>query len=141
MSADELQSLLIPLSGACLLVPRSCVTEVIRFSEPGQCAGTTNWMLGSISWHGRDIPLVAFEGAIGDEVPKITDRTRIVVLYACSGRIESGHLGIVTQGFPQLARVNRDALQLDSVEGWPQEAPILCRVKLHDVAAVRCAMA
>ena len=27
-------------------------------------------------------------------------------------------------------RVNRDVLQLDSTEGWPREAPVLCRVKM-----------
>jgi chemosensory pili system protein ChpC len=27
-------------------------------------------------------------------------------------------------------RVNRDVLQLDSTEGWPKDAPVLCRVKM-----------
>ena len=37
---------------------------------------------------------------------------------------------MLTQGFPQLVRVNRDVLKLDSTEGWPESAPVLCRVKM-----------
>jgi hypothetical protein len=34
------------------------------------------------------------------------------------------------QGFPQLVRVNRDVLRLDATDGWPDGAPVLCRVKM-----------
>ena len=44
--------------------------------------------------------------------------------------LKTGFFGVITQGFPQLVRVNRDVLQLDSTEGWPREAPVLCRVKM-----------
>ncbi len=128
--AEELYSLLVPLSDDRLIVPRTCVAEVIRFSKPEQREGGQSWMLGTISWNGRDLPVVAFEGAIGKDVPAITGRTRIVVFYASSGRIKSGHLGIVTQGFPQLVRVNREVLRLDAAEGWPEGSPVLCRVKM-----------
>jgi chemosensory pili system protein ChpC len=29
-----------------------------------------------------------------------------------------------------LVRVNEEVLKLDSTEGWPEEAPVLCRVKM-----------
>jgi chemosensory pili system protein ChpC len=37
---------------------------------------------------------------------------------------------VLTQGFPQLVRLNEDVLQLHTTEGWPQDAPVLCRVKM-----------
>jgi chemosensory pili system protein ChpC len=37
---------------------------------------------------------------------------------------------VLTQGFPQLVRVNREVLNLDSTDGWPEGAPVLCRVKM-----------
>jgi len=130
VEAEELYSLLVPLNDDRLIVPRTCVAEVIRFMKPEQREGSQDWMLGTIGWNGRELPVVAFEGAIGKEVPAITGRTRIVVFYASSGKIKSGHLGIVTQGFPQLVRVNRDVLRLDSVDGWPDDSPVLCRGKM-----------
>ena len=38
--------------------------------------------------------------------------------------------GVLTQGFPQLVRVNRDVLKLEAKDGWPEGAPVLCRVKM-----------
>jgi chemosensory pili system protein ChpC len=127
---QELYSLLVPLAEDRLIVPRACVVEVVRFTQPDTEAGAHSWMLGNVSWNGRDLPVVSFEGALGKEVPVATGRTRIVVFYATSGLLKTGYFGVLTQGFPQLVRVNKDVLQLDATEGWPESAPVLCRVKM-----------
>ena len=127
---EELYSLLIPLSEDRLIVPRACVAEVVRFSSPEKEAGAHDWMLGSVTWNGRPLPVISFEGALGKDVPAITGRTRIVVFYASTGQLKSGYFGVLTQGFPQLVRVNKDVLKLHTTEGWPQDAPVLCRVKM-----------
>lgn len=128
--APELYSLLVPLSDDRLIVPRACVVEVVRFSKPDTEAGAHSWMLGTVNWNGRQLPVVSFEGALGREVPAATGRTRIVVFYASTGQLRSGYFGVLTQGFPQLVRVNKDVLKLDATEGWPESAPVLCRVKM-----------
>jgi chemosensory pili system protein ChpC len=128
--AEELYSLLIPLADDRLIVPRASVAEVVRFSEPEQQAGAHGWMLGLVTWNGRPLPVVSFEGAIGKDVPVATGRTRIVVFTSSTGKLKSGYFGVITQGFPQLVRVNRDVLKLDATDGWPEGAPILCRVKM-----------
>lgn len=126
----ELYSLLVPLSEDRLIVPRACVAEVVRFSAPDQEAGAHDWMLGTVNWNGRELPVTSFEGMLGKEVPAATGRTRIVVFYASSGQLKTGYFGVLTQGFPQLVRVNRDVLKLDTADGWPEDAPVLCRVKM-----------
>jgi chemosensory pili system protein ChpC len=128
--ADELYSLLVPLADERLIVPRACVAEVVRYSAPQQEAGAHSWMLGTTNWNGRALPIVSFEGALGKAVPEPSGRTRIVVFSASTGQLKTGYFGAITQGFPQLVRVNRDVLQLDSTEGWPEDAPVLCRVKM-----------
>ena len=127
---EELYSLLVPLADERLIVPRACVAEVVRYTPPVQKEGQDSWMLGTIGWNGRDLPVVAFEGAIGKEIPAPTGRTRVVVFYSSTGGIRSGFFGVLTQGFPQLVRVNEDVLKLDSTEGWPPDSPVLCRVKM-----------
>jgi chemosensory pili system protein ChpC len=127
---EELYSLLVPLADDRLIVPRACVAEVVRYSKPDQEAGAHDWMLGMVNWNGRQLPVVSFEGAIGKEVPVATGRTRIVVFTSSTGQLKSGYFGVITQGFPQLVRVNQDVLQLDATEGWPEGAPVLCRVKM-----------
>jgi chemosensory pili system protein ChpC len=128
--ADELYSLLVPLADDRLIVPRTCVAEVVRFSKAEHEAGSHSWMIGTVNWNGRQLPVMSFEGALGKEVPAVTGRTRVVVFYASTGQLKTGYFGVLTQGFPQLVRVNRDVLKLDSTEGWPDDAPVLCRVKM-----------
>ncbi len=132
MSAEvnELYSLLVPLAEDRLIVPRASVAEVVRFSRPDHEAGAHKWMLGTVNWNGRQLPVMSFEGALGKEVPAATGRTRIVVFYASTGQLKTGYFGVLTQGFPQLVRVNKDVLALHTTEGWPDEAPVLCRVKM-----------
>lgn len=130
IAEEELYSLLVPLVDERLIIPRACVAEVVRYTTPEHREGSSNWMLGTISWSGRDLPVVAYEGMIGKDIPAPTGRTRVVVFYATAGNLQTGFFGVTTQGFPQLVRVNREVLQLDSAEGWPDEAPVLCRVKM-----------
>jgi chemosensory pili system protein ChpC len=127
---SELYSLLVPLSEDRLIVPRACVAEVVRFTKPNREEGAHRWMLGSVNWNGRELPVVSFEGLLGKEVPAATGRTRIVVFYASTGQLKTGFFGVLTQGFPQLVRVNRDVLKLHTTDGWPKGAPVLCRVKM-----------
>ena len=128
--AEELYSLLVPLSEDRLIVPRACVAEVVRFSKAKQREGAHDWMQGTVDWNGRTLPVVSFEGAIGKDVPVVTGRTRVVVFYASTGLLKTGYFGVLTQGFPQLVRVNRDVLKFDANDGWPEDAPVLCRVRM-----------
>ena len=127
---EELYSLLVPLADDRLIVPRTCVAEVVRFSNPDHEEGAHSWMLGTINWNGRQLPVVSYEGALGKDVPVVTGRTRVVVFLASTGHLKTGYFGVLTQGFPQLVRVNRDVLKLDSTDSWPDDAPVLCRVKM-----------
>ena len=129
-AAEELYSLLVPLAEDRLIVPRACVVEVVRFTRPDQEAGAHDWMLGTVDWNGRQLPVVSFEGVLGKEVPAMTGRSRVVVFYASTGQLKTGYFGVLTQGFPQLVRVNRDVLDLHTAEGWPEGAPVHCRVKM-----------
>ena len=129
-AAEELYSLLVPLTDDRLIVPRTCVAEVVRYSKPDQKEGSHNWMLGTMNWSGRQVPVVSYEGVLGKDIPVATGRTRIVIFLAITGQLKAGYFGVLKQVFPQLVRVNRDVLKLDATEGWPADAPVLCRVKM-----------
>ena len=126
----ELYSLLVPLVDERLLIPRAGVAEVIRYESPKDQTEGKGWLLGTIMWNSRDLPVIAFEGTMGRDLPIPIGRTRIVILYSTTGKIREGFFGILTQGFPQLVRVNEEVLKLDSTDGWANNAPVLCRVKM-----------
>ena len=60
----EIYCLLVPLADDRLLLPRSCVTEVINYQAPTPMDGAPPWYLGTIAWGGRRVPLVVNEAPL-----------------------------------------------------------------------------
>jgi chemosensory pili system protein ChpC len=129
-SVAEIYSLLVPLSSERLLIPRSCVAEVIGFQPPSEMTGAPPWYLGLVPWNGRNLPLISFEGCCGENIPAASSRSRIVILHAVSPRIDAGYIGIVSQGFPQLVRVSREIVAVDDSRTFPQRSPIICQISM-----------
>jgi chemosensory pili system protein ChpC len=127
---DELYSLLVPLVGERLIVPRACVAEVISYQTPGDMTNAPPWYVGLVSWNGRSVPVVSFEGAFGQTLPTVSSRTRIVIFHAMGGKLASGYFGMLTQGFPQLVRVNADVVRPDPSRSFPERAPVICQVRM-----------
>ena len=130
VAANELYSLLIPLAQERLIVPRACVAEVVTWQAPEKMEGAPPWYLGTIHWSGRPIPVISFESVCGQTPPPPGSRTRIVIFVALSNQITGGYFGVITQGFPQLVRVNADVVKPDPSRNFPDDGPILCQVRM-----------
>jgi chemosensory pili system protein ChpC len=128
----ELYSLLIPLQNERLLVPRMCVAEVIAFADAARTRddAAPEWFLGTIEWNNRRVPLVSFDAALGEERKSKRSRARVVVFHAITEALKGGYYGIVTQGFPQLVRVNADVLGFETDQRLPESFPALCRARM-----------
>lgn len=126
----EIYSLLVPLAEHRLLVPRANVAEVAGWREPRPLQNALPWLLGTIDWEGESIPLMSFEGASGGAIPRPGGRTRIVLLRTLTDALTTRLFGIVTQGFPQLVRVNAMVLARDDQAEWPGSGPVLCQVRM-----------
>ncbi len=128
--AHELYSLLVPLGQERLIVPRACVAEVITWQAPEKMEGTPAWYLGTIHWSGRQVPVISFEAACGQTYPPPGTRTRIVIFTALGSHITGGYFGLITQGFPQLVRVNPDVVKADPSRSFSDHGPVLCQVRM-----------
>jgi chemosensory pili system protein ChpC len=127
---EEIYCLLVPLADDRLLVPRSCVTEVINYQAPTPMEGAPPWYLGTIAWGGRRVPLLSFEAACGRNPPRASGRTRIVVLQAITGDASLGHFAVLTQGFPQLVRLSPDVVHADDSRTFGERSPVICQVRM-----------
>ena len=127
---DELYSLLVPLVGERLIVPRACVAEVIGYQAPAEMTNAPPWYAGLVSWAGHSVPVVSFEGAFGQTLAAVSSRTRIVIFHAPTGTLQAGYFGMLTQGFPQLVRVNADVLRPDPSRSFPERSPVICQVRM-----------
>lgn len=129
-AGEDLYSLLAPLAGGRLIVPRACIAEIIGSSGIQPMKDAPPWLLGTVNWNGRMIPVISFEGACRHEVPETGRRSRIAVFVALTDQLPVGYLGILTQGFPQLVRVNRDVLELDHEPQYAPDTPVLCQLRM-----------
>jgi chemosensory pili system protein ChpC len=131
---DLLHSMLVPLVGRRLILPRACVAEVIGLGRFRLREEEPDWLLGDVGWSDRNVPLLSFEAACGDPVPEISGRSRAVIVRTVTGKLGRSGMAILCQGLPQLVRLAEDVVQLDdSAPGngnHPGDAPVLCRLKV-----------
>ena len=132
MEQRELYSLLIPLQGERLLVPRMCVAEVIPFADTARSREdpAPDWFFGTVEWNNRRVPVVSFDDTGAEQRKSKRSRTRVVVFHAITAELKTGYFGILTQGFPQLVRVNADVLGLETEQPVPDDFPALCRARM-----------
>ncbi|MEM7082417.1 MAG: chemotaxis protein CheW [Pseudomonadota bacterium] len=126
---NEVQSLLIPLADKTLLIPRSNVMEVISLNELEDNPGSVPWFVGSAEWEGSLIPVVSFEGICGDDLPPSAGRSRVVLVRCLTDHLNTRAFGLISQGFPQLVRVQEDALSLEPQQ-FGESLPVLCQVTM-----------
>jgi chemosensory pili system protein ChpC len=128
--SEELYCLLVSLAEDRLLVPRSCVTEVINYQPPQPMTGAPPWYLGTVAWAGRRVPLLAFEALCGQPLPRASGRTRIVVMQGLSGRDGGEHFAVLTQGFPQLVRLSPDVVHLEESRSFGERSAVIAQVRM-----------
>jgi len=127
---DELYGLLVPLRQGRLLVPRSCVAEVVRYHPLQPVARAPGWLRGLLAWNDRRIPVASFEELLGQSPGGPGGRTRIAVIQGITGRLAAGAFGLLTEGFPQLVRVSRQVMEPVERQPWPDPGPVLCQVRM-----------
>jgi chemosensory pili system protein ChpC len=94
-----------------------------------------DWLLGRIRWRGWQLPLIAFSRLSGIAEEKGGLGSKVVVLKALGGDPKAPFFALLTQGFPRLVTVSRDALVAEQGnEALPQG--VRTRVLLNEDAAL-----
>lgn len=128
---EEIYSLFVPLHQARLIVPRSCVAEIVRYSSLQEgAAGSPGWFRGFIGWNNLRVPVVSIEDLCDLPSTDPGGRTRIAIFNGLSEALSGRVFGVLTEGFPQLVRVNRDVMELHDERDWPEDGPIICQIRM-----------
>lgn len=127
---DELYSLLIPLHQDRLILPRACVAEVVRYAPLRTGEADPEWLRGVVGWNGHEVPVVSFEALAGLTAAAPGGRTRVAIIGSLTGRLKGGYFGVLTEGFPQLVRVNREVVQPAARHPWPDSGPVICQIRM-----------
>ena len=116
-----------------VIIPNALVAEIISVKEVVENENKPEWFLGNMNWRGKDVPLLSFEAADGDEVSKVNLNTQAVVLYAVGkdgDDVESPYLGLVMSGVPHISRFTREQIATDS-EGQEDHPMVAQKVRIN----------
>jgi chemosensory pili system protein ChpC len=139
MTGEELDELtvrcfILPLYGMSLLVPNTIVAEVIDY-KPAQSAGhMPEWMIGMLSWRGRNVPVISFERLLGQETASYNEGRRYIVCNTLNANPRVPFIALEVQGIPHLTMVNNAMLEQDSEE--QREPAILANLRLSEESVI-----
>jgi chemosensory pili system protein ChpC len=134
-TSNDIRGVLIQVAGARLLLPNATIAEVLSFADPEQVENAPDWLLGRIRWRGWQLPLVAFSRLSGIAEEKGGLGSKVVVLKALGGNAKAPFFALLTQGFPRLVTVSRNALVAED-EGGELPIGVCARVVLNEDAAL-----
>ncbi len=131
---SEVRSLLITVTNGHLLIPNSCVQEVITYSTPDSFDNPSQWLLGGILWQGWQVPVISFANLTGLSGPENTERARIMVVKSLLDNRRLPYLGVLVQALPKLITITPETL----VEQSDQERTlgVHSHVALDDMNAI-----
>ena len=136
-ASHDIRGVLIQVAGARLLLPNATIAEVLSYAEPDGIDNAPDWLLGRIRWRGWQLPLVSFArlSGIADEQGGLG--SKVVILKALGGDARHPYFALLTQGFPRLVTVAKDALRAEDDADATQLPPgFQARVVLNEDAAV-----
>lgn len=110
--SGELRGIVLPTGAADALLPNAAVAEIMGYHLPRPYPSAPGWLLGAVSWRGREIPLVSLAAA---DAETATDgrakRGRLVICFTPSGNSALPYVGLLAVAPPRLARLSAQALE------------------------------
>lgn len=114
--ANEIRAVLIPIeTDRKLLLPNAMVAEVMAMRSIDDSAAEDDWVLGTVSWRGWDIPLIDFgllTGYQNDEPADPVSTDNIAVLKCINHPEDLPYFAVLSRGIPKLQLVSRGDIQL-----------------------------
>ena len=132
--ASDIRGVMISVAGGSALLPNASIAEVITFAEPEPVPNAPAWLLGRVRWRGWNLPLISFARLAGYAAEEGELGAKVAVLKALGGNPKLPYFALLTQGFPRLTTVSRDAL-VESAQDVERRPGVLMDVMLRDDTA------
>ncbi len=118
MQQDEntVRCLALPIVGEQILVPNAVVAEVFTAGAVSPPGDGPQWLLGSLVWRDRVLPLVCMEAALGGTRLEVGARSKIVVINALSANESLETYAVLVQGIPHQVLATNHTLRLETPE-------------------------
>lgn len=132
--AHRVHSIVIPTAGVSLVVPSATIAEVVNVSMVTPVPYSPEWNLGVIGWRGQAVPVVSFEGLMGDNVQTASLRSKIVIFYPLQGCKDSEFFAFLSSAEPQPYIVDEAVVVVDG-DDIPGSPYIAAAIKINERVA------
>jgi chemosensory pili system protein ChpC len=131
---EEIYAVLISLKDDTMLLPNAAVAEVVGQEGLKPSTGGPVWLVGHAAWNGRRVPVISFEALNGGSIPELGRRSRLIVTHTLTSDLDVGHVALLSQGYPHLITLNRNAMQKVAGRESDRTELVLSRIKIanHD---------
>jgi chemosensory pili system protein ChpC len=108
----EVRGVVLDIGGVELLLPSAAVAEVVYCEEPKPHPGCPLWLLGTVPWRDRELPLVSVR-ACGEHPHEVRrgPRARTAICYSPNADSALPYLGILAVGPPRLTVFRVEAMR------------------------------
>jgi chemosensory pili system protein ChpC len=135
MSSGQLYCALISCGVDTLMVPNTLVVETVGLEALQVASGGPAWFAGVLEWNHQRLPALRFEGfASGSGMAVPGRRARLVVLQTPGE--DGAPLAVLSQGYPHLVTVTRDAIRSEPLQDRDPGAVVLARVRVGNGEAL-----
>ncbi|MFQ3323614.1 MAG: chemosensory pili system protein ChpC [Pseudomonadales bacterium] len=101
----DLVTLFLPVTGKSLLVPNVALAEVVPITAVSTIDDMPNWLMGTLEWRKKTIPLVSFEAINDEPFVEAGDYLRIAVMNGCQYGDKMPFYAIALRGTPRMTRL------------------------------------
>jgi len=134
MSENEIRSVMVPLSGVDVLVPNATMAEVVSYTEPEPIPEAVDWVLGTVLWHGWQVPVISYARLIEQAEEEDTRGARLCILKTLVDTDRMPYIAILAQDHPRLTTVTEDSIE--EIESDSQPIAVAGRVSLDGREAI-----
>lgn len=108
---DAVRGVILPAGSSDVLLPNAAMAEILAYRELTPIPGAPPWLLGTLAWRGREVPVVSLAAAEETPAPIAPDRrARLAVCFTPDGHPELPYAALLCLAPPRLARFLADEL-------------------------------
>ncbi|MCP5180885.1 MAG: chemotaxis protein CheW [Pseudomonadales bacterium] len=110
-SAEELACVLVSAENGGLLLPNSCVAEILPWRRVKPMVAAPRWCVASLGWRGHSIVVVDFQVMAGLGEPARSGRRSLVVINRVGERDGAGFYAFAVSTLPRLVHLAEDEIR------------------------------
>lgn len=99
-TAETVRSIILPLSGDALLLPGAMLAEVLSCGDLKPIDDAPQWLVGSISWRERELPVIDLSGQ-RDGPSSEGEQHKLAVVYALHASAQLRCYGLLCNAVPR----------------------------------------